>query len=363
MNVNPKMVTLARDAAGLTQGSLAQQVGVSQALISKIEHGLEIPNDDLLKQMSFACEVPPQFFLQQDEVLGESIVDFFHKKRKTLPAKPLKKANALANVIRLETRRLLGPLEFDARPFPAFARDEYAPEVAAQAVRATWRVPAGPLPNLVALLEAAAVPVFIMGLGHEKLYAISMPGIADRHVIILNSSLPASAQRFALAHELGHLVMHHSSVPEIDMENDAQTFAAALLMPEGDVRPELRGVRFRDLGSLKNRWRVSLSAIIKRSHSLGVISDRQYRTFNIQLNGLPGGRKHEPGEFDPEEPRLMRRIVDHYQREEGYAINDILSAMVITHERFDERYLGVPQRRLRVVSPQGLGHKRIPLGI
>jgi len=356
MTFNPKMVTLAREAVGLTQDSLAHEAGISQAFISKIEHGIEIPNDGVLEQIGTACNVPLQFFYQDDVILGEGIVDFFHKKRLTLPAKPLRKANAVANVSRIEALRLLRTLEFpDARPFPAFSTDEYSPEEAAQAVRATWRVAPGPLPNLVALIEAAATPVFVVNLGHEKLAAISMPGVAGGHVIILNSQLQASAQRFALAHELGHLTMHCGTASD-DMERDADAFAAALLMPADDIRPELRGVRFRDLGTLKPRWRVSLAALIRQAHNLGAISDRQYRTFNIQLNGLPGGRKHEPGEFDPEQPRLMRHILENYQREIGYSIDEILGTMVVTRERFDEFYLGAPQRRLRAVNAQARTH-------
>jgi Zn-dependent peptidase ImmA (M78 family)/DNA-binding XRE family transcriptional regulator len=360
MSFNQEMLTLAREAAGLTQGVLAQQAGVSQALISKIEHGLEVPSDALLERIGIACDVPVQFFHQKDEVYGESIVELFHKKRKTLPAKPLRRANAIANVIRLETRRLLHPLEFDSGPLPVFPREDYKPEEAAQAVRAYWRIPAGPLPNLIALIEAAAVPLFSMNLGHEKLYAMTMPGV-DLNVILLNSALPASAQRFALAHELGHLVMHNATMPSIDMEEEAQAFASALLMPKDDIYPELRGTRFRDLGPLKNRWRVSLAALIRRGHGLGAISDRQYRTFNIQLNGFPGGRKNEPGEFEPEHPRLMRYVVEHYQRESGYSIDDILDAMIVTRGCFEERYLGVPQRRLRSVGSNSQSSQKISL--
>ena len=336
--------------AGLTQHALAHAVGISQAFTSKIEHGLEVPSDGVLEQMGVACNVPAQFFYQDDELVAEGIVDFFHKKRLTLPAKPLRRANAIANVSRLEALRLMRALEFpDARPFPVFSIDEYSPEDAAQAVRATWRVAPGPLPDLVALIEATATPVFVMDLGHEKLAAISMPGVAGSHVILLSSQLTASAQRFVLAHELGHLTMHCGTASE-EMEHDADAFAAALLMPADDIRPEVRGLRFRDLGALKARWRVSLAALIKQTHALGAISDRQYRTFNIQLNSLPGGRKHEPGEFDPEQPRLMRHILEHYQREIGYSLNEILEAMVITRERLNECYLGSPPRRLRAVS-------------
>jgi Zn-dependent peptidase ImmA (M78 family) len=350
---NPQMLTLAREAAGLTQHALAHEAGISQALVSKFEHGLETPTGVVLEGMAFACGVPVEFFEQDEPVIGDSIVDFFHKKRLTLPAKPLKKANALANMTRLEVMRLLRSIEFnDARPFPYFPIDEYEPESAAEAVRAMWRLPAGPCPNLVALVEAAAIPVFTMDLGHEKLSAISMPGLADRHVTFLNAALPASAQRYALAHDIGHLVQHVGTASP-DMEREADIFAAALLMPPRDIRPELRGVRFRDLGSLKARWRVSLAALIRQAHRLGEISDRQYKTFNMQLSNLPGGRKHEPGEFDPEQPRLIRHILDHYQDEVGYSLDEIRKVMVVTTERLNQCYFGTAERRLRPVRSAG----------
>jgi Zn-dependent peptidase ImmA (M78 family) len=137
------------------------------------------------------------------------------------------------------------------------------------------------------------------------------------------------------------------------MEHDADAFAAALLMPADDIRPDLRGVRFSDLGALKPHWRVSLAALIRQAHRLREISDRQYKTFNIQLSNLPGGRKHEPGEFQSETPRLMRHIIEHYRNEIGYSSDDVLNAMVITRERLAEYYFGTAQRRLRPVGAPG----------
>jgi Zn-dependent peptidase ImmA (M78 family) len=176
-----------------------------------------------------------------------------------------------------------------------------------------------------------------------------MPGASGSYLIILNSMLPPSAQRYALAHELGHLVMHNGTATA-DMERDADEFAAALLMPADDIRPELRGIRFRDLGPLKPRWRVSLAALIRQAHRLGHISDRQYRTFNMELNRLPGGRKREPGEFEPEHPRLMRHILAHYNRELGYSRNDLLNLLVMTPEQHEAIYQDKTTRRLRAVS-------------
>ena len=351
MGFNPQMLILAREAAALTQNALALDVGISQALISKIENGFEVPGDDLLRRMATACGVPVELFSQTDDILGEGLVDFYHKKRATLPAKPLRKATALSNMVRLEVVRLLRTIDFlDVAPWPLFSVGEHgSPDEIAGMVRALWRVSAGPMPNLVAIVEAAAVPVFALDLEHDKLSAISMPGLVGRHVIILNSRLPASAQRFALAHELGHLVMHNGVVTN-NLESEADRFASALLMPAEDIRPDLRGIRFRDLGALKPKWRVSLAALIMRAHRLAAISDRQYRTFNIELNKLPDGRKHEPGEFEPEQPRLMRHVLDHYQQELGYSPDEICKVMVVTEERLQESYFGEPLRRLRAIG-------------
>jgi Zn-dependent peptidase ImmA (M78 family)/transcriptional regulator with XRE-family HTH domain len=349
--INPRMITLAREAEGLTQSALAHSAGVSQATLSKVEHGLEEPNAILIDSMASECKVPREFFVQADDVLGESVVDFYHRKRLTLPAKPLKRAHAVVNVIRLETLRLLRQLELtDVAPFPTLPSNEYSsPTEVAALVRGTWRIPAGPLPDLVSLIEAAGVPIVTLDLGHEKLSAVSLPGLESRHVVVLNSALPASHQRFALAHELGHLVMH-SAVPTPEMETDADEFASAFLMPSSDIEPQLRGLRFRDLGTLKSIWRVSLAALIRRAHDLGSITDRQYRWFNMQLNKLPGGRKHEPGEFAREEPRLMRHVVEHYQRDLGYNLDDLARLMITERETLAERYLGEPPRTLRAVG-------------
>ncbi|MFD6752688.1 helix-turn-helix domain-containing protein [Micromonospora gifhornensis] len=350
---NPRMVTLARESAGLTQSSLAHLAGISQGLISKIENGFEVPQENILGALAHSCDVPPDFFFQSDELLGDGLVDFYHKKRLTLPVKPLKKANALANVRRLEAIRLLRTLEFDSVVrFPVCAPDEeWTPEAAAQMVRATWRVPPGPMPNLVALIEATGVPVFIADLGHEKLSAICMPGIAGKHVIVLNDMLPPSARRFALAHELGHLVMHNGYASE-DMERDADAFASALLMPAYDIRRDLQGLKFRDLGQLKMRWRVSMAALIKRAQDLGAISERQCRTFFMQLSKMPGGRKRESGEFEPESPRLMRHLIEYYERELGYSRAEIAKLMVLKEERLMECYLGEDPRKVRSITPQ-----------
>ncbi len=356
---NPSMLVLAREAAGLTQSSLAHQVDVSQARISKLEGGFDQPSSDLVAAVARECSVPVEFFEQRDSILGEGIIEFFHRRRRTLPAKPLTKAHATSNIIRLELSRLLRGVEMvDVAAFPVAPEGEdLTPAEAAALARAVWRLPPGPLPDLTALVEAAGVPVVQMSLGHEKLRAISMPGPDGRHLIILNRDLPPSNQRYSLAHELGHLAMHYTAVtPEIEAEADA--FAAALLAPATDIINDLRGLRFRDLGPLKQKWRMSMQALIRTASDLDCISDRQYRTFNMEMNRLPGGRKREPGEFPREEPRFVRWVINYYREQLGYAVGEIAQLMVANEERVRTFYLGEPmggQRGLRVIGRPAIG--------
>ncbi len=351
-----RMVTLARESEGLTQVALAHVLGVSQGFVSQMEHGLEEPNNSIIEMMSRELNFPVEFFFQPEIPIGEGLVDFFHRRRQTLPKKPLKRAHALANIVRFEVLRLFSNTELtDVQPFPTFGSDEHTPVEAAELTRATWRLPHGPVLDLTAQIESAGVPVIQVSLGHEKLSAISMPGFEDRHIILLNNMMPASHLRFAVAHELGHLVMHTGHVTQ-SMESEADEFASEFLMPMADIRNQLAHLRFGDLGDLKRQWHTSLAALIRRAYSLDTITQRQYTYMNMQLNRLPQGRKLEPGEFPHEQPRLVRHVIDYFKEQLSYTLSDIAQVMVTTEETLRTRYLGEAGVRLRAVGAVGRGN-------
>ncbi|MFJ2618386.1 ImmA/IrrE family metallo-endopeptidase [Glutamicibacter sp. NPDC087344] len=58
---------------------------------------------------------------------------------------------------------------------------------------------------------------------------------------ILNTNVPTDRKRLSTIHELGHLVMHvHYSGD--DMDDRANEFAVAVLIPEADTQSELRNL-------------------------------------------------------------------------------------------------------------------------
>jgi Zn-dependent peptidase ImmA (M78 family) len=96
-------------------------------------------------------------------------------------------------------------------------------------------------------------------------------------LFVLNEEQPADRLRFTLAHELGHLVMHRFPAPT--MEDDANAFAGALLMPAADIRPYFVGRRvdFALLAALKPEWKTAMQSLLIRARALKLVSHNQER--------------------------------------------------------------------------------------
>jgi Zn-dependent peptidase ImmA (M78 family) len=132
-------------------------------------------------------------------------------------------------------------------------------------------------------------------------------------VIVLGSDKQdAGRSRFDAAHELGHLVMHHDAEPGRQaVERQAHRFAAAFLMPAEVISHEFpRRMDWPAYMALKQRWRVSLQALLYRARGLGVLSSDAYQRAQVQLSAR-WGRASEPGDLGPaEQPMVLQRAMD-----------------------------------------------------
>ena len=347
--MEPKLVELARVGAGLTQGQLARKLGKSQPFVSQVERGEKDIPPDLLPQWCNACDIPESFLRSGRLPLDDSVAAMVHRKMRTLPAKPHNLANAQVKMRMLEIDALFAEIDVVSPLEVPRAPSGTGPSDAAAHLRRAWRIPAGPLPNLVDLVESAAVPVILMDCFHRKQSANSQPGRWCDWVITLNSSHPASRRRFTLAHELGHIVLSHEATVPTDelerskLERQADTFAAELLMPTDDARRELRTADFRRLVLLKQRWSVSIAFLIRRALDVGTISPEQRRRLEIELSTQPGGRSREPAELEAEEPSLVRRMISALDRT-GMSKADIADLVGMTEWRLRTVYLREPDR-------------------
>lgn len=311
---------LARELRGLTQVQLAREVGaVTSASVSQFENGHARPAAATLHRLSVALRVPLTFFAAparppaQEQVRG-----FFRSLRSTSP-RDRQQALAyvhLARELALELEKIVALPDLDLPRVSA--RDERTllpldAEQVAALVRNHWNVPAGPIVNMVRLLEQNGIIVVRFRVSIEKVDAFCVD-FPDRPVIALGADKGLrDRSRFDAAHELGHLVLHglEAKVGDKTIESQANEFAAALLMPAEDIRSELPSqLDWTALLRLKAKWHVSIAALLVRAKTLGVMDDHTYAQAWKALS-VRGWRKMEPGSLGaPEVPVLLHRAVE-----------------------------------------------------
>ena len=343
--VNPEMIMLAREIRGMTQTQLAQKSGIRQAKISRYEGRITHVEPDQLIDLARALGFPEEFFYQGGQRFGAESTEVFHRRRRQVAARDIKRIDGLANLHRIGDSRLLEAFQqVSALTIPAMSTKEFAEACdIAGIVRSFWRMPAGPVTNLIAWLEQASCLVFRFDFKIDKIDEVVQWIPPAPPVILVNSTAPADRLRFSLAHALGHLVMHRDMVPYPDMEKEADQFAAAFLMPEYDIVGSLAPVTIQHMLELKQVWRVSMAALIRRTKDLGVITQRRYTSLFQQLSRL-GYRKHEPMPIQGETPQLVKTLLDIHKQQLGYTDEELAQLLRIRVEDFYEWYC--PDRRV-----------------
>jgi Zn-dependent peptidase ImmA (M78 family)/transcriptional regulator with XRE-family HTH domain len=309
--INPDMITLAREARGLSQKDLSARLEISSGHLSKIEAGLVPMSDSLLESLVDILAYPKSFFWQPNRVYGPSTSEFYHRKRRAASAREIARIHAEINIRMAQITKLLRSADLDAGEFPRCDPEEFEQSVSyvARAVRAGWGLPSGPVKSMVSVIEDAGGILIRFPFKTRLIDAVSrwVPGLPP--MFFVNDGIPSDRERLTLAHEIGHLVMHQAVRPEI--EDEANAFAAEFLMPEEAIRPQLNDLTLHKLASLKALWKVSMQALLKRASDLGTITRGKSDYLWMQISRL-GYRLREPTELDPprEEAQTLQQLID-----------------------------------------------------
>lgn len=331
--INPEMVTLAREARAMSQAELAQALNITQSRLSKIEAGLlDVPHE-LVRTLATTLRYPEAFFGMTERRYGIAISEYYHRKRQKLSARALDAIHAKLEVIRIQVGRLLRSVQITSDyDFPYFDIDDFENDAAevARAARAYWKIPSGPITSVVKVIEDAGGIVIRCNFETRLLDAVSRPLPSMPPLFFSNDSMPADRERWTLAHEAGHIIMHSSAHPE--MEEQANIFASEFLMPASEIKPSLHDITLPKLAALKRVWRVSMAALLFRAKDLGTINERRYRFLNMQL-AKAGYKLREPIEtnFAHEQTSLLQSVLAHHRDELGFTIED-LAKLLVMHE-------------------------------
>ena len=342
---NQHMMTLGRDARGLTQEELADRISIGQGTLSKYETGLQEPPPSFVEALSDALGYPEGFFFEPGRPYG--LPPFHYRRRKKLSKKVLGRIVAEMNIRRVHLSKLLLSFDLKSNSFiPEIDRDDYmgrskAPlsiEDVARTVREMWMLPSGPIPNMVELIEANGGIVISCDFGTDLLDAMSQRIDGLPILVFINVNAPADRLRHTLAHELGHMILHTTTVKDDEvMEDEADAFAGAFLLPADEIRTQLRKFDLRQLANMKNYWKVSMAAIAVRADRLKLVTPYQSKMFWIEMSRL-GYRKREPNEPLKEVPSLLRQMVSFHIRKLGYSASDMSKLLHLSVQEFQSMY-------------------------
>lgn len=306
-----------RLALGLSLEELAAELGgaVSRQALWKYEHGKAQPSAAVLAKLAAALRTPAAALWREPAYTVGFIA---YRKGSGLLKRDQERveaAVALAVEERLRLRERAGledGQEVPHRSYRVASLDDAGK--AAEDLRARWVLGIDPIASVTGVLEDHGVHVIEIEAA-EKFDGISavaydQDGSVAGAAVVTRQGIPGERQRLDLTHELGHLVLDVSA--DVDEEKAAFRFGGAFLAPAEAVRREVgsrRGyVQLAELRLLKRRFGMSLQALLRRLHDLGIITDSHYRQWCIEINRL-GYRKEEPDRMPPEQSVWLRRTV------------------------------------------------------
>jgi len=315
-------LTLGRQLAGLRKSDLAQRLEMSPTAVAAWESGAKRPTAVTVARLALSLGVDPGFFaMRPDDVAALSATPHFRSLRSTtqLARDQAFAYGQLAVDIATSLEKHVECPDQDVPSFPvpidADRWDDSGPELAARYVRDQWGMSTGPAPHLVRLLENHGVLIVFSPPQAASVDAYSFDSRL-RPVVVLNPvKHDYYRQRFDIAHELGHLVMHSDAEPGgRTVEDHANRFAAELLMPEAEIRDELptiiNGPAWQSLARSKERWGTSIQALLYRARRLGTLTEVSYRNAMATLTSR-GWRRGEPGLITVlEQPSMLPRAVE-----------------------------------------------------
>ena len=315
----PARLTEARAARRLaSMSALARLLSVSASTVTRWEDGSSAPDADALTALTNALRVRREFFLRP--VFDSPRPVFFRSLSSTL-VRDIDYQHAQMHWMQEISSVLQHYVDFPATDFPDVLggasykqlRDEDIERIALD-LRRHWRIGEGPCADMVALLERVGVVVGTIEMGTAKLDGLCSWSASENrpHILLATDKMCFPRRQMDAAHEMAHAVLHRD-VSEDEFKKDlkaieAQAFrlASAFLLPSTTYPHEVRHPSLAALLSLKERWRVSIKAQIKRLADLEIVPP-EYAPDLYKLYSAKGWTREEPldGEWKVSEPRML----------------------------------------------------------
>lgn len=299
---NCKRFEIARLKKKFTFVELSKRTGLSQREIKRIAEGEVQPRPESVNALAEALSYPIEFFGGDDFEMPSVATFRAHA--------GMSERDRLANLAASAHGGLIADWieqRFELPDYDLLDLSGVAPHAAAEALRNTWGLGDRPIGNIVKLLESRGVRVFSLHDGTLKMNAFAT-WISGKPFVFLNTMKSAEATRFDAAHELAHLCLHRDGQQGKDVEDEANAFAGAFLMPAADVLTRKVYPVIDKLRVSKSRWGVSLSALLYRYRELGLVTDERAKFLYIEMSRR-GYLRKEPSPMSRDVSAVLSHVL------------------------------------------------------
>jgi Zn-dependent peptidase ImmA (M78 family)/transcriptional regulator with XRE-family HTH domain len=345
--INHRMIQLARESRGLTQSELAEKMKIPQGNLSRMERGDYIGfKDEHLDKFSTILNYPKEFFYQTNQIATS---DTHYRKAIVLDQRTKLKAEAIMNIYKFHIEEMLTSLDLGNKNIPILREQHDSPQKIAKYLRSYWKVPKGTIDNLTKVIEDNGIIVIQLDFETDKIDGRTIVSDTGHPIIFLNKTASGDRQRTTLAHELGHVILHMSTIPTFgrDEETEAFDFGAEFLMPLAECEYDLSGnLTLERLADLKRVWKIAMQAILYRAQKQELITYNKARYLWSQFT-TKGWRKREPIDIPRETPTLFTRMVDVLMTELEYTKKDLAKVFKLNAPEIDDRFFS-NKTKLRV---------------
>lgn len=328
----------AREAAGLSQAQVAEQLGLSRPTVSLIEAGgRRVTSREMAALARLFGRTMEEFFQDQFEPQAALSALFRAQLGADAPPRTLEAAGRCLDLGR-ELTRLEALLDLSRSPTHDLPRiSTPAPTTVMDAVQQGEATAAeerrrlglgdAPVADLAGLLESHGVRTGVAELP-EEVDGVTLNAPEVGTFVVVNGRNRSHRRRFSLAHECAHVLLDWREPGRISTRQNvrdprevrANAFAAAFLMPEMGVLEALAslgkgprrnvsevfdgegGLRVRntrpsgaqelqifDVAQLADRFGVSRDALLFRLVNLGVVTAAQREALKAQLEAAASG--------------------------------------------------------------------------
>lgn len=305
---------IARKAAGLSMREVekqlcAQRIPISHASISNYERGVSRPSEKVLESLAAIYKRSLDWIRGSTEVLTSVRYRALKSVSVTQRNDFTYRAQAWLEAY-LYIEKKVGSTLKSSYPRLRIDYDESGRRLADR-LRKLYKMSDHPVPSTIQILEDFGI--YVIHLPTNARIDACAGWLGKSRAVVLNTNLSNDRTRLTAFHELAHHLyedcVEGPSLPTEEVERRAFEFASHMLIPEGQLRKAFEPKSMVRLVKYKERFGISLAAMVYRARESGLLSQRLYQRLWRDFSRL-GFRENEPGIVAADRPVRMESLFD-----------------------------------------------------